>query len=354
MPGAHQNHSVTPSPQLDRGEEIRWKARGSRQQQGGITHQLPSRTKQTDLGEKREFNSSPIKSEYNNEKIKPNLKTPSPHLSLLPRLSFTPVSVPPPCERHRGMGNWDCSQFITHCLCRSLSLRGRTLHTLLLLQCEVPLAGDSSPQTSPTWVLPTGCSSSQTAPVWVPSTGCSPSGTGCSSLGPPRGHKSCQQTCSGVGSSLHGSAGPASSLLQRRLPTGSQLPSGIHPLRHGVPSTGCRWISAPPWTSMGCRGTTCLTMVFITGCKGKLCSGVLSTFSPSFFTDLGVCRVVSLTSSHSSRAWNLNLFFHVFIFPSFSLYMSANALNFTELSTLLYNAVVCVSKTQFATITTIT
>jgi len=54
------------------------------------------------------------------------------------------------------------------------------------------------------------------------------------------------------------------------LPTGSQLPSGIHLLRNGVPSTGYRWISAPPWTSMGCRGTICLTMVFITGCKGRL------------------------------------------------------------------------------------
>jgi len=35
--------------------------------------------------------------------------------------------------------------------------------------------------------------------------------------------------------------------------------------------------------------------------QGKTrCSGISSTFSPSFFTDLGVCRFVSLTSSHSS------------------------------------------------------
>jgi len=33
-------------------------------------------------------------------------------------------------------------------------------------------------------------------------------------------------------------------------------------------SVGCRWISAPPWTSMGYRGTTCLTMVFSRGCRG--------------------------------------------------------------------------------------
>ena len=34
--------------------------------------------------------------------------------------------------------------------------------------------------------------------------------------------------------------------------------------------------------------------------QGNLCSGTWSTSSPSFFTDLGVCRVVSLTFSHSS------------------------------------------------------
>jgi len=35
--------------------------------------------------------------------------------------------------------------------------------------------------------------------------------------------------------------------------------------------------------------------------QGKTpCSSVSNTSSPSFFTDLGVCRVVSLTSSHSS------------------------------------------------------
>jgi len=70
--------------------------------------------------------------------------------------------------------------------------------------------------------------------------------------------------------SLHGSTGPGKSLLQHRLPIRSQPPLGIHLLQHGVPSTGCRWISAPPWTSMGCRGRACLTMVFITGCKRKL------------------------------------------------------------------------------------
>jgi len=88
--------------------------------------------------------------------------------------------------------------------------------------------------------------------------------------GSPRSHKPCQYACSGMGFSLHGSAGRGRSLLQHRLPMGSQIPSGIHLLWHGVPSTGYRWRSAPPWTSMGCRGTICLTMVFITSCKGRL------------------------------------------------------------------------------------
>jgi len=33
-------------------------------------------------------------------------------------------------------------------------------------------------------------------------------------------------------------------------------------------SPGFRWISAPPWTSMGCGGTACLSMVFSMGSRG--------------------------------------------------------------------------------------
>jgi len=118
------------------------------------------------------------------------------------------------------------------------------------------------------WVLSMGRSCSRTAQVWVDSTGCSPSGTGCSSIGPPRGRKSCQETCSSVGSSL--SMGP------QVLPGGCSSagsPAGHSLLRASICSgvgfsMGCRWISAAPWTSMGYRGTTCLTMIFSTGCKG--------------------------------------------------------------------------------------
>jgi len=141
-----------------------------------------------------------------------------------------------------------------------------------------------------------GCSSSRHVPVWVLPTRFSPSGTVCSSVGPTWGHKPCQQTCSGVGSSFHRCAGPGRGLLQHRLLMGSQFPSGIHLLWCGVPSTGCRWRSAPPWASVDSRRTTCLTMVFLTSCKGRLSAPASQAPPPpSFFTDLGVCRVVSPT-----------------------------------------------------------
>lgn len=54
---------------------------------------------------------------------------------------------------------------------------------LCLLQCEVSPMGDSPPQTSPLWLLPTGYSSSPTAPMWALSMVCSPSRTACSKHG---------------------------------------------------------------------------------------------------------------------------------------------------------------------------
>ena len=112
----------------------------------------------------------------------------------------------------------------------------------------------------------TGYCSSPIAPVQVLSTWCSPSGTGCSSVG------------------LRGSQAPPANLLQHGVlfppvHRSCQQPASAWAL-HGVrllwtspcssvgSSPGCRWISAPPWTSMGCRGTACLTVVFSTGCRG--------------------------------------------------------------------------------------
>jgi len=146
--------------------------------------------------------------------------------------------------------------------------------------------GCSSSPTAPGWgSLPWGAVlQEQAAPVWVPYRVTSPASKPAPAWASlSTGPQVLARACCNVG-----------------LPTGSQLPSGIHLLWHGVPSTGCRWISTPPWTSMDCRGTTCLTMIFITSCKGRL--SALTFWAPPppfFFTDLGVCKVVSFTLSHS-------------------------------------------------------
>jgi len=50
-PGAHPKLLYHSPPLLDRGEKIGQQAHGSKQGQGDITHQLPSRAKQTQLDE---------------------------------------------------------------------------------------------------------------------------------------------------------------------------------------------------------------------------------------------------------------------------------------------------------------
>jgi len=114
-----------------------------------------------------------------------------------------------------------------------------------------------------------GCSSSPTAPAWELPTGCSPSRIGCSSVGPPQGHKPCQQTCSGVGSFPHRATGPARSLLQRGLSMGSQPPLGIHLLQHEV-LRGMHVDICSTVDIHGLQGATCLTMVFPMGCRAKI------------------------------------------------------------------------------------
>jgi len=138
---------------------------------------------------------------------------------------------------------------------RAQSFRNR------LLQCESFPQGTALHKLLQHGSLPTGCSPSGTgcsssdhrvtspdsksAPAWAPlSTGPQVLPGACSSEGFPRDHSLLQaSTCSSVGS-----------------------------------STGCRWISAPPWTSMGCRGRSCLTMVFTMGCRGT--SGLVPGAGP--------------------------------------------------------------------------
>ncbi|KAM9590480.1 uncharacterized protein ACIBXB_005736 [Morphnus guianensis] len=112
--------------------------------------------------------------------------------------------------------------------------RAAVLHELLQ-HGSFPRCAVLQAQTAPAWA-PHGVTSPASKPApWAPlSTDPQVLPGACSSAGFPRGHSPLREpTCSGVGS-----------------------------------STGCRWISAPPWTSMDCRGTACLTMVFTTGCRG--------------------------------------------------------------------------------------
>jgi len=108
--------------------------------------------------------------------------------------------------------------------------------------------------------------------------------------------------------SLHGSTGPGRSLLQHGLPMGSQPPSGIHLLRHGVFHSLqvdiCSIVNLH-----GLQGDNLPHHGLHHRLQGKknFCSSVWSTSSPSFFTDLGVCRVFSLTSSHSSLLTAISL-----------------------------------------------
>ncbi|KAM9590921.1 uncharacterized protein ACIBXB_005956 [Morphnus guianensis] len=100
---------------------------------------------------------------------------------------------------------------------------------------------------------------------------------------------------------FHGVQSSKSTLLQRGLPTGSQPPSGTHLLRcgvlHGLQVDICATVDLH-----GLQGDSLPHHGLHHGLQGNLCSGAWSISSPSFFTDLGVRRVVSLTCSHSSPA----------------------------------------------------
>ncbi|XP_048158286.1 uncharacterized protein LOC125325369 isoform X1 [Corvus hawaiiensis] len=133
-----------------------------------------------------------------------------------------------------------------------------------------------------------------------PSMGYSPSGTGCSSVGPPQGHKSCQKTCSSMASSLQGSTCPF------------QEPDPVH-ASHRVTDFFCSSTCSSMGLLYGLQVELC-TLMDLQGCRpqlphhglhhrlqGNLSSSTWSTSCPS--TGFGVCRVVPLTYSHSSLFW---------------------------------------------------
>jgi len=227
-------------------------------------------------------------------------KTPSPHPSHFPGSTSIPFLYLSPSERHRGTGIGRYGQFITCCLCRS-SFSGGGLLTLWPCSSMKSLSWESvlhkflQSESFP-WAA---------ALHELPQHGSFPLVQSfrnrllqCVS---PWGHKPCQQTCSCVDSSLHGSTGPGKSLVQHGLPTGSQLPSGIHLLPRGVrsPAVHMSWQEEICSTMNldGLQGYNLLHHGLQHELQGKnLCSCISSTSSPSFFTDLDVCH----TSSHSS------------------------------------------------------
>jgi len=125
--------------------------------------------------------------------------------------------------------------------------------------------------------------------------------TNCSSVGPPRGHKPCQQTCSGVGFSLspwvcRSWQKPSPAWAPHRVTASFRHPPALawgplHRLQVDICSTvdlhGLKEDSLPHHGLHRLHGKI-------------LHSSISSTGSPSFFPDLGVCRALSLTSSHFS------------------------------------------------------
>lgn len=62
-----------------------------------------------------------------------------------------------------------------------------------------------------------------------------------------------------------------------------------------APPCSAAWNPAPPWYTMGSRGTACFTVLLTTG-PGGLLLWRLEHLSPSFSTDLGICKAVSHSS----------------------------------------------------------
>ncbi|KAK4830119.1 hypothetical protein QYF61_008546, partial [Mycteria americana] len=134
-------------------------------------------------------------------------------------------------------------------------------------------------------VPPTGDSPPGISPAKVLSMGCSPSGADCSRVGPPRGPKSCQQTCSRVGSSSEGHRSCQEPAPAWGLHGVTASFGRIHLLWRGVlhrlQLDICSTVDLH-----GLQGDSLPHHGLHHGLQGNLCSGAWSTSSPSFFTDL--------------------------------------------------------------------
>ena len=213
-------------------------------------------------------------------KKKKNLQPPSPHPSLLSGLNFTPhflSLLPPSGAGGRGMA----VVVITHGFCCSFLLM------LFPAPVQSPTHGRQSSMNfsnmSPSHGLQLFMNWSCVGPFHrvqyfrhrLLQCG-SPTGSpflprACSSVGSPWGHRLLwASTCSRVGSSM-----------------------------------GCRWISAPQWTSMVCRGTTCLTMVFIMSCRVKISAPAPEAPPPPPSSQTLVSAELFLSHSLTPLSWML-------------------------------------------------
>jgi len=189
----------------------------------------------------------------------------------------------------------------SHIVCCSLSLRGRIPHILPLLQREGPSHGRQF-------------------------------STNFSNVSPSHGLQ-LFLNCPSVGP-FHGVQSFRNRLLQRGSPTGSQAPSA-NLLQRGLLSPWVHRSWQKPAAARALRGVTAsfrnppasawglfhglqvdlCSIVDLHGLQGNnlphhglhhelqgraFCSDISGTSSPFFFNDLGVCRDVSFTSSHSS------------------------------------------------------
>jgi len=139
----------------------------------------------------------------------------------------------------------------------------------------------------------------QAAPAWVPHWVTSPA----------------SKTCSGMESSLHGSAGPGRGPLQRRAPHGVTV-SFRHP---PAPVWGLPWATGgyllhcgPPWTA---GEQPASPLVFITSCKGRLSAPIFQAPPPPPPSSLTLVSAELFLSHHLTPLSNCCLNPEFFFFP---------------------------------------
>lgn len=174
---------------------------------------------------------------------KKKIKNPSPLLSLLPRLNFTPDFPPSSAWVLQGDGEWGL--WSPH----HMSVLSSHSSPAPVLVCS-----HGRKSSMKFWSVRSshGLHFFMTCSSVVPSMGCSPWGTDCSSVCVPhRVTTSYQEIFSSVGSSLQGSLWI---LLQHELPMESQPSLGIHLLHRGLLCSLQAGLCSP-WTPLCCRGT---------------------------------------------------------------------------------------------------